>query len=46
MKDIRCLIGFHRCQRRHRPNGDRYLRCWRCGTEHIFAPDGPVIPMS
>jgi len=35
MKDPRCLLRFHRWQRRHYQDGTGvYLRCWRCGKEH------------
>ncbi len=43
MKDLRCLIGLHRWQRLHYPEGGTYLRCWRCKVEHDRRPDGGYI---
>jgi len=41
MKDLRCLVGFHRWQRRQ-VEDSQYLVCARCGRERDTVSSGPL----
>jgi hypothetical protein len=40
MKDIRCILNWHRWQRRQSPEGDTWVACSRCGKEKHSAAVG------
>lgn len=41
MKDVRCVVGRHKWQRRQIEDS-RYLACTRCGRERNTVPTGPL----
>lgn len=43
MTNLRCLLGFHRWERR-RNEDSQYLACRRCGKERDTLPPGTPRP--
>lgn len=41
MKDVRCMLGMHKWQRRQ-VEDSQYLACVRCGRDRPAAPAGPL----